>query len=337
MEITQNVTMEEKKLNICSMDQAERLISAFSGADSEEKEKALYQIVDSILQREESQPSIGGDADAFHNFTVSLVSIAQDYETAVEILQLGLTIHPTNTDLLADAIRYGYNCGKTEECKQWLAALRQISIASWTWRAFSFSIDYLLDVNGSDITSDAADERLKELLNLVKQYQAYYPDREDSYFREYDIFNRTNQKDKAVKVLETAIETFKYCPKCWLRYADIMVDKGDYRAAIPSIKKLCNHPNSADSVNMGYVYSLRGICQIALLSQETEDEDDLFSDPTYDEKKVNSIYDSFRLALAQEDLRENTRTKVKEQLNSLREKTGFEYPERLRALLECES
>lgn len=334
MEITQNVTMEEKKLNICSMDQAERLISAFSEADSEEKEKVLYQIVDSILQREENQASIGGDADAFHNFTVSLVSIAQDYETAVEILQLGLAIHPTNTDLLADAIRYGYNCGKTEKCKQWLAILRQISKASWTWRAFSFSIDYLLDVNGSDITGGSEDAHLAEVLSLVKQYQACYPDREDSYFREYDIYNRTNQKEKAVEVLRAAIGQFQYCPKCWLRYADIMIDKGDYKAAIPSIKKLCSHPNSSDSVNMGYVYCLKGICQIALLSQEPEGEDDLFSDPVYDEKKVNSIYDSFRLALVQEDLRENTRVKVREHLNCLREKTGFEYPDRLRALLE---
>lgn len=334
MDASKNVDVSKQKLDIRSMEQAEKLVDAFS--EISEQEQVLYKIVNSIMENKANRIDIGGNADAFHNFSVSILKIASDYATALEIVQLGLTIHPSNTDLLADAIRYGYNCGKAEDCKKWFDDLKKIETTSWTWRAFSFAIDYLLEVNASDITNTDTDETMKELLALVKKYQECWPDEEDSRFSEFEIYNRTNQKSKAYDVLSKAIADIKICPKCWLRYADIMVDRGEYEKAVPAIKNLCNnYLISADSVNMGYVFYLRGICQMALLSKDdTDDPNDLFSNIKYDPQKVEYVYDSFRLALTQDVLRENLKAKIIEKLNNIKEITGCDYPAELKKVLD---
>lgn len=305
-----------EQIDIYSIDRAETLITSFS--DATEQEHVLYKCVESILGKKESD--VNGSADAFHNFAVSCIKVADDYLTAYEIICLGLKLHSTNTDLLADAIKYGYNCTDVKHCEEYLGRLREIDQCVWTWRAFSFAIDYLLDRYTSDNTNQ---NYLSEIKNLSSQYRQRYPNNEDSIFSEYQIYDRIGELSRALEILVEALNTSIPCPKCWLRYADILVEQGDYSEAVKPIIKLCNNPLTPDSVNWSYVNYLKGVCQRALLVSGTED---IFDEQQYDEKKVVQAYMSFYQALASSDIYGNLKQKIRKRVEELQSASGIVLP-----------
>lgn len=309
-----------KNFNISSVGKAEELIAiVLNDQTISEREKTdyLYSVLEGLLS-EENVKKINGTVDNFHNLGVSIVKITNDYESALEVIQYGLKIHKTGTDLLADAIRYGYNCGKYDECDEWYHTLVRIPKQLWTWRAFSFSIDYLLDTLSSreDCVEENINSKVKEIIDLVKEYQLYFPDEEDGRVSEYEIYRVTNQKEKGVEILKEAIKDLKFCPKCWLRYADIMVERGDYEAAGPIIKKMRRTPESAISINFSYVYYLDGVCEMTRL----------FENDIYPEEEVRKVYKTFHNALRNSSLSSNTVAKIRERIQMLEMESEIEYP-----------
>lgn len=99
-----------------------------------------------------------------------------------------------------------------------------------------------------------------------------------------------------------------------LKYADIKIEQGEYQSAARPIFKFLNNPRAAESVNIGYVHYLKGLCQMALL--KPIENDDFFAKPGYDEEKVEMIYDSFRCALESSDLYGSLKNKIKNALRS---------------------
>ena len=317
--------MEEQnnRLYIFSADQAETLAAAIlANQDQADRERQFYDVIDALLPSDQSA-SPTGTADAFHNLTVFAIKIANDYLTALEIAMAGLKLHGRNTDLLADAIRYGSNCGQTESCEQCAAQLMIIDKKEWTWRAFSFLIDYWAATKHPE----------SEILSLIEEYQMAYPGREDSWFCEYEYYKDDNSKmPLALAALDETEKQVTVCPKAWLQRADRLADDGKYKEAFKYTSKICSHPQSSESVNMGYVYFLRGICQLSVVMNDSDD-DDMFAEHEYKENEVNAVYDSFRLALTQSDLRDNIRKQIVEKLETIRELTGFEFPDRLCAVI----
>lgn len=315
----------KEQLNICSLERAETLVTSFS-SESSEQEQILYKCVDSIFDKKESE--ISGSADAFHNFAVSCIKIADDYLTAYDIVKLGLKLHPTNTDLLADAIKYGYNCTDTKSCKEYLRHLQTIDQQVWTWRAFSFTIDYLLDC----YTSDSAEQNcIAAVKELAEQYRKRYPQVEDSLYSKYEIHSRIGELTEAMEVLVEALRSSDFCPKCWLKYADLLVEQGKYTEAAKPIIKLCKAPLTSDSVNWSYVNYLKGVCQMALLTSEGES---LFDEQQYDENRVLQIYGSFYKALISTDAYGELLKRIKKRVEELQADTSIPLPSELEALLE---
>lgn len=309
-----------EKLYLNSVGRAEELINEAindSGITDLMRVEYLYNLVDGLLS-EENKGAINGSADDFHNFSVTIIRLANDYETALEIVQNGLGIHATNTDLLADAIRYGYNCGKYVNCEEWYRILEKISKKLWTWRAFSFSIDYLLDKLSSltDSTEANVDTEINYIIELTKEYQKYMPNEEDGRISEYEIYNETNQKEKAMNVLKTANGELKYCPRCWLRYADILMEKGNYEEAEPIIRKLRTKPITASEVNFSYVYYLDGLCKLSRML----DEDD------YQEENIKKIYKVFKNALNHPSLNQRIKNKVIDEIKILELESEIKCP-----------
>lgn len=208
------ITMYKKgvimdKAIITSVGKAESIIMAMLNDNQfskEAQEEKLYALIEDLLK---SSGNLNGTADDFHNLGISILKIADDYETALEIVEQGLAIHNSNTDLLSDGIRYGFNCGEYEKCKGWYEILQRIPMKLWTWRAFSFSIDYLIDnLNGLSINPDySVDEQIADIILLSKMYQKYFPMNDDSWYSEYEIYRTTNQYDKGIKLLEEVYET----------------------------------------------------------------------------------------------------------------------------------
>lgn len=297
-----------KKLK--NIGQAERILQTMGiqdGADaySEDMEEVMYKLADALLMPDKQ---VCGDADDFHNFSVMILKIASDYETAFEIVEIGLKIHSFDTDLLADAIRYARNCRKEVESRDYYGKLLEIDYSQWTWRAFSFVIDYLLDGFG-----DNENSTYDKQVELVKQYQKYHPYEEDAYYSEYEIYKQNNEEQKAVEILKHTVENMKFCPKCWVRYADIMISRGEYEEAKRYIHCLRISPHSSDSVNMAHIYYLDGLCRsIAVLSQED-----------FNEVEVGNIYKVLNMALSHSSCRKNTQTKVEDLLTTMEMETGI--------------
>ena len=194
-----NKTAEDQNtLDIRSLDQAEKLITGIEGKP-EKKEEICYKIVDSIMRNHSVGKEITGSGDAFHNFSVSIIRCCSDYLTAWEIIQLGRTIHPGNVDLLADALRYGYNCGKKDECKEYYNELKGIDYSRWTSRAFSFAIDYLIYLStdqGDSYINQTALSVKHELESTIKKFQELFPEDDDSRFREYEMCRFPHEIDE---------------------------------------------------------------------------------------------------------------------------------------------
>lgn len=262
--------------------QAEDILNRFRRENSDDTD-AIEIMLNSLLEALlSSQDALSGGADDFHNFTVSISKISNDNRAALQIAEEGLKLHDGNTDLLADAILYGRNCGEREECAIWFRKLLAIDKSAWTWRAFSFSIDFLLDEYAAKRAT------AEEILGLVKDYQQFIPDEEDAWLSEYDFYNNTNNRAKGMKALEEADARFKFCPKCWLRLADIKMADGLYDEAEPYIKKLKRNPKSGESVNISYVFLLDGLCRMTKLMNTDE-----YEDGEYDEKEIFRVYRAY--------------------------------------------
>lgn len=280
--------------------------------DMEGIEEMLNDLLEALFS---CQDNLSGGADDFHNFTVSILKISSDNRSALQIAEEGLKLHGDNTDLLADAIQYGRNCGERAECANWYEKLLTIDKSAWTWRAFSFSIDFLLDEYASKrVTSE-------EILALVKEYQKYKPDEEDAWLSESEFYSSTNNRSKGIEILEIAEQKFKFCPKCWLRLADNRMDDGLYDEAEPYIKKLRRNPKSGESVNMSYVFLLDGLCRMAKMMATDE-----YEEGEYDIKEIQRVYKSFNIATSMPGYRDNIRRQIVEQIDRLERETDVEYP-----------
>lgn len=292
---------------------AERLFNQVQGdgdRDEDQLDEMLYDLADALLMEGKR---VSGDADDFHNLSVTFLRRADDFETAMEIVELGLKLHPMDPDLLADGINYGTNCGQADRSAELFDRLQAIDHSLWTWRAFSFSADHLLDRYLSGGTA----EDLDRVFELVHQYQEYYPTREDSRFIEYQIYDKTNQSQKAQEVLEKAINELNYCPKCWLRYADIMMEQGCNSKAEPWLKKLRSRPQSAESVDVSYAYYLDGLCRANAILDSGE----------FDKDAVMGAYKALRLAKKHSSLRKRTEGKIDDLITILENESGYEFTE----------
>ena len=299
----------ESKFDVRSPERAEEFVAAVTG-DNGEKERVFYQCANSLLrERSKDEPKVTGSADAFHNFAVTSVKTARDYLTAYEIVCKGLELHSKNTDLLADAIKYGYNCAELNACWAYYARLKVIDKKLWTWRAFSFSIDFLCEVDSSD--AENGENYEVEIKNLANAYREYLPRKDDSLFSQYEVQAKYDGADEAFKLLEEALnskeETY---PKCLLEYADLMVNKNEYNKALKAVNKILKDKSSGESIRISYVYYLKALCQWSILSG-SEDDDDPFFEQEYEERKVLMVYNSIRLSLCSSDVNEQTKSRIR--------------------------
>ena len=148
------------------------------------------------------------------------------------------------------------------------------------------------------------------------------PYEEDAWLCEYEIYDGTNQREKGIKVLEEAISKFSLCPRCWLRYADIQMDSGEYELAEPIIRKMCRNPKSSESINPSYMHFLDGQCKMTKLLHS-----DAYENGEIDEKAVWEIYRAFHRSLTSSGLRESRRSKIDEYIVQLADESGIKFPD----------
>lgn len=259
---------------------------------------------------------VTGSPDEFHNLSVNF-SRKDDYITACKILEKGLEKYPYSTDLLADFLQIGLYCNKEKECQKYYEILLSIPKVKWTWRGFSFSIDYL-----QLITEDLRDEiaileNQKVMLSIADEYAKYFPYEEDVYLARSEIYKYFNNQDKEIECLQAAINKGIKSPKCGLRLADFYFSQGNYEKALEYIER--NKVEGIDvqnKINVGYMYYLAGLCRAAILQIKKD-----FSNRL----SVMSIYQDFYIAEETLDNITNYAKNIERQVLILETKTGIKY------------
>ena len=307
--------MEQIKQNAFSglkdVGQAERIYNRFARENNND-DRMIEDIVLDLLRALRESDTIYGDDDDFHNFAGTCSNTLDDNRAAYDIVYEGLKLYPTNTDLLADAIKYGYSCGEKDKCKLYYETLVTIDKAKWTWRAFSFAIDYLLD----EWSSKDSEYSVEDMLSLAEEYKQTLPDEED------EVYDGTNQKEKGISILEEAISKFTFCPRCWLRYADLMIDRGEYAKAEPVIKKMLMFPKSKDKINPSYMFYLDAQCKLY-----TWRSSEAYENGEINKAQIMCIYRAFRKALSASGLRASTKRQIEDNIVEIENETDIEFPE----------
>ncbi len=279
----------------------------------EEDEQGLYDLAVNLL----NQDKVLGSANDFHNFSLNYSRMDAD-ELACSILEKGLELYPHSVDLLADYLQTGINCNKRSECNNYSKVLLGIPKVRWTWRGFSFLIDYMLFI-ADDLSEQNLDNWKQKMLNIASEYKQLFPFEEDPYICVADIHSYFNDYPIVIRTLEKAVREIPVCPKCSLRLADLLFDAGEYSKSLEVLNKcLYQSIQTQDSVNHSYLYYLSGLCKtVELLKNGKLD----------DEKLVIDIYHDFSIA-QKTGLNHASYNKVmRRQIDILETKTGFVYTE----------
>ena len=247
--------------------------------------ESKVQRITSFIRTLLAQSLIPGDADDWHNLAVD-VAREECYNLACDILDAGLAVFPNNTDLLGDYLQYGISCQRTEKCHQYYNRLKQIPKIKYTWRGFHFSASWLRYL--WEQCSDEQELQLltDQLLELSAQYRKFFPNTEECYLCESDIYKLIKDQKKEIKTLNIPISRAMPAPKCALRLADYYFNSGNYLEAQKMVSRSLKDSNQVQhAVNVAYLYYLSGLIEISLLTQPVDD------------SAILSIYEHFEKSL----------------------------------------
>jgi len=293
-----------------------------SEEDDEESRQNLNELVERIL----NQATQSGDVDDFHNFAVALAR-KDEYALACSVLTCGLQLFPKNVDLLADFLKYGVNCGKSDECFECYLTLTKIPRLRWTWRGFVFLVDYLLYLTDQMESIEEIEKRKQEMLSITADFKKFYPDSEDAFRTEAEVFSKLGSKEEEQATLREALERLEVCPKCALRYADILFDKGKYDEALEQIRRgISDATQTQSSVSEGYIYYLSGLCLIAKAQKKRM---------PLTKKEVKEVYADFNIAVKEFGDHSSYIDVIRSKTNTLINLTGVEVTEEYASLYDC--
>ncbi|MBQ8280087.1 MAG: hypothetical protein IJZ23_09630 [Roseburia sp.] len=224
----------------------------------------IYDLFDLLLQ----QPVFIGNADDYHNLAV-VCAKQDDFDSACRFLDEGLKRYPFCVDLLSDYLNYGMQCDKKNQCED--IYIRLISKKDdWNWRAYRFTIDYLINLSNMDFVNREA-----EIMSLIKDYQEKLPDDEDSYLVHAEFLSRKAREKKEVDGEERMfVKILTYVtsdnspvgrtPKCDLKLADYYYNNGVSIGKAIQLLERCkkNSIEVQPSVNRSYVYLLSALCKM---------------------------------------------------------------------------
>lgn len=237
-------------------------------------------------------------ADNFHNVAVAYAR-NHYFDWACTILQRGLEEKATagSVDLLADYLAYGISCGHQDRCDEYYQRLCKNPRGKWNWRAYSFSIDYLLAQRDGDMEEVQYEKIREEALSIADEAIERRGD-DQAYMDKASIY-RDDWPDKERKILEAAVQKLEYAaPKCALRLADIMFEAAEYEAASEKLLICCNAYRMQRTINKEYVRLLLALCKTSILFKKHPDGD---YTPYTDE--IYSIYRDINTALKEDNHR----------------------------------
>ncbi len=281
---------------------------------------ALKNIVDQVI----SSNSVEGSADDYYNLAADLAKLNLNRD-ACSVLKRGLDKHKGSVDLLATYLLLGKDIEElSEQLEKYYKTLNNIPNELWTWRGYSFTLEYL---NSKKLcTTDSDEIRDIEYIigHLIKTYYERFPNSESPYLAEAKRHIGTDTEQEK-RILERAISELEFCPECSIRYADLLFDglsSSDIQVNNDKFKKVSEYLKYSKllkvnrDIDIGYSQYLRGLCLTRLLS-----------DNDYkNHEKINEIYECFRIACDEQIILRKNFTKIMEKhIRVLEIKSGTNF------------
>lgn len=222
------------------------------------------------------------DADDYHNKACDMARRG-NYKRASNFCMEGLKRYPMNVNLLADTINYSSKCGDMRVADTHYFMLRKLPFSRWSWRAFTFSCDYLLASNPI--------ENEEEIRLLVKQYKTVLPYDEKACVAESELENALGNHEQSMKILTESIQHYSNASVCALHLADMQFERGMYEDVV----KTCNYGIAASaepwpSINTPYLLLLRAMSKDQILITKANRE-------IVTASEANAIRDEYKLLL----------------------------------------
>lgn len=280
------------------------------------KDYSLLNNVMEYINDPKTQESIAGTADEFHNASVRLVNDGF-YELAYNILSnIGIKRNPCNTDLLGDLLTYGMRCRDLDALRPWYDQLATISKRFWTWRAYQFSFDYLMETLPYTKSEDELLAREREIESIFSSFKDNFrylkdkSDREKAYMMEYEFYASKGEEKRALEALENGVKELpNKCAQCALKYADHQFEVGNYIDAAKYARIAVEVKEDQPSINIGYTYYILAMS----LEQLARKENSINA-----ESEVQSIYSAYYSAYQyMEHGREHLKKSIRRQVMSL--------------------
>lgn len=279
-----------------------------------------------------SDDNIIGDADDYHNFSVNYYRY-DDYMSAYNIVDKGLSLYPMDVDLLADAICYGMNCNK--DCNDYYERIKQIPYSLWSWRAFCFVIDYLLQVRTLN-SINQYEENINTALEISRSFVQMMPDNSRSYSKMLDILRLLRKKyllDGANEDMLSKLEDdFSLLHSAVTKTSGIYgVFGSDYVQELSRNNKYDELLSYYDSVIMsieafskeqwGKILMGRAVAETLVIINHISTEE-------VDSEKINMVYQDYVHAMTWPQEKENIVTGAA-RCHLLAQKSGISMPEQL--------
>lgn len=266
---------------------------------------------------------INGDADDYHNLA-TLYAKNRFNDFACGILDRGLKEYPKSTDLLADYLQYGMSCKRFDECSRYYKQLKEISKERWTWRAYVFSIDYMLasqQQNHGGFPHNEIDSLAAEFVNRRSTD-------EEALFTQSKVFHEYGEFNAEIDALQKALNDHVVAPKSALRLSDIHFERGEYNKAIPLLNRaISNAARPQPPINISYCYLLLALCKIAPLLNENEDSANRISaDRKGIEEKTAEIFEHAHTASQMGELNDTLLLNLRQMIRLLELRFGVKNP-----------
>lgn len=217
-----------------------------------EKPDNYIPLIKEIVTRVTSQ-TLSGDPTDYHNLSAELARGSM-YLEAVQILEKGLSLFPSDTDLLPDSISYATKGGMNAKAKDTLEKLLQIDRHLWTWRCYSFCCDYYISCG-----------ELAQALKMCDDCISAFPTNQHGYHDKSKVVKMLTPGmegiNASINVLQTAIDANINCPLCSNTLGEIYLELGKFDDALKSFNRtVLDLAIAQPGINESYVFYNRGSC-----------------------------------------------------------------------------
>ncbi len=251
-----------------SISDAEKRLTDWDPDDNSEDLPTF--IINSISNGEkQSELRIIGNSSQYHNLASEFARKSL-YRYAAEVARIGVIQYKYNVDLLADLIKYSSQYQAWDASKKAYDRLREISFEKWTWRCFTFSIDYLFDlIEVSEL--DQTNTIIKEIELLIAAFKNLKDER--AWVAEADLNLKKGKRKQAIASLKNGIKNVVVSPQCCIKLGDLLLEDGIYDEVVKyasiGIRATAQDQPTA---SVAYLFYISALAKDARIHKEAQEE-----------------------------------------------------------------